>query len=160
MRERMRGKFKKSDTLSFSITQEGPICGYASVFHVRDLQDEIILPGAFLKSIQKFNEEASVKMYLHHDPWKEIGVWHKIEEDDHGLWVEGTLNLSCAEGMMAHHLREVGELNSLSIGFVEGKWENTKVNKTRIKMIHTLTLFEISLVFRPANPLAKIAGEM
>lgn len=140
----------------------GQVHGYASVFNVRDFQDDLILPGAFTQSIQEFNArrefrgEGSVKMHLHHDPWEEIGTWQQLEEDAHGLWVEGVLNQSCAGGINAQNLIHKGELNSLSIGFVGDK----SVRKAGFKIIHTLTLLEISLVFHPANFLAHMAGDM
>lgn len=137
------------------INKDGKICGYASVFHIKDLQGDRILPGAFLESITAFQENShTVGMYVQHQPEETIGKWTKLEEDSHGLWVEGILDLQHPKTVMIKTAIERGESYGLSIGFRLGKTST----QNGIKTIHKLNLFEISLVRHPANPLASLGA--
>ncbi len=93
-------------------------------------------------------------MLFEHDPDIEVGQWHRMEEDAHGLWVEGQLNLTNETGRRMLMLIEMKQVNGLSIGFIPLR----TFQKDNIRIIENLKLIEISLVSNPANPLAAIGS--
>ncbi len=67
----------------------GRFCGYASVFNRRDSGGDIVLPGAFAKSLAKRGER--IRLLFQHDPKEPVGIWESLREDAHGLFVTGRL---------------------------------------------------------------------
>jgi HK97 family phage prohead protease len=66
--------------------------GYASVFGVVDSARDRVAPGAFRRSIAAARDKgAAPPMLWQHDAAQPIGAWRRIEEDSHGLFVEGDL---------------------------------------------------------------------
>lgn len=146
---------RMSKSKGFFCSHEGHVQGYASVFHVKDLQKETIIPGAFKGALNLFNTPGeALKMLFEHDPDIEVGQWHRMEEDAHGLWVEGQLNLTNETGRRMLMLIEMKQVNGLSIGFIPLR----TFQKDNIRIIENLKLIEISLVSNPANPLAAIGS--
>ena len=72
------------------IDGEGRFAGYASVFGRLDDGGDIVMPGAFRKSLG-LRGRHRVKMLFQHDPKEPVGVWDVAREDGYGLWVEGRL---------------------------------------------------------------------
>ncbi len=132
------------------------ICGYASVFYVKDLQNEMVVPGAFLESIHTFKKNKNtVGMYIQHDTTQPLGHWTKLEEDQHGLWAEGQITRPDVYKALLINQQSKGENTyGLSIGFYT---KRTSAHN-HIKTLHALDLFEISIVLKPANPLATLSG--
>src|SRR5690348_14659788 len=65
-------KFAETD---FSeVSADGAFFGYASVFEEVDLGRDVVMPGAFAKSL-KARGPSGVRMLLQHDPASPIGVW-------------------------------------------------------------------------------------
>lgn len=138
-----------------SVEQEGIFSGYASVFNELDDQGDRVLKGAFQASLARWILKGQLpKMLWQHDPEQPIGIWHRIWEDQKGLYVEGQLLLDIQKGREAYALLKGGVLDSLSIGYqvVEAE-KGTISGERRLKKVN---LFEISLVTFPANGSAKI----
>ena len=136
-----------------SLNESGFFAGYASVFNIEDNHKDIILAGAFKKSLNKKNSFSKIKLLWQHKADEPIGVFNKISEDKHGLYVEGNLLLSIQRAREAFSLMKSGALEGLSIGFIVKDSYNDK-NGTRI--ISEAELWEISLVTFPANNSAKV----
>lgn len=66
--------------------------GYASLFNRADMAHDVVLPGAFRKSLAE-RGAGGVRMLFQHDPAHPIGVWEHLEEDALGLKVRGRLTL-------------------------------------------------------------------
>ncbi|MFM2423251.1 MAG: hypothetical protein RL291_1781, partial [Pseudomonadota bacterium] len=62
--------------------------GYAALFNHPDLSNDIIAPGAFSRSLAEKGVH-SIKLLLHHDPKRPVGVWDEMREDHRGLYVRG-----------------------------------------------------------------------
>jgi len=91
----------------------GIITGYASVFGVVDSYDEVVDAGAFTESLKT---RGLPVMLMQHD-WRDIaGVWTKASEDDHGLLLEGEINLEVQRAREYYSLIKQGALKGLSIG--------------------------------------------
>lgn len=75
------------------------VSGYFSAFNVKDSDGDIILPGAFKKSIDERGPKSNrprIKWFLNHDSWQVPGVLKELQEDSYGLaytGVVGTHNL-------------------------------------------------------------------
>ena len=129
--------------------------GYGSVFNNTDLGNDVILPGAFTKSLNKTGPKG-VKLLYQHKTDMPIGVFESIEEDKRGLKVRGKLALKTQLGREAYELMKMGALDGLSIGFRVSPKGHSYDAKGKRRMIKEVELMEISLVTFPMNPRAKI----
>lgn len=136
-----------------SIEENGYFAGYASVFNVEDNHNDIILSGAFGDSLLKKHAGKDIKLLWQHQADEPIGVFTKVVEDEHGLFVEGKLLLEIERAREAYSLIKSGALKGLSIGFIVKQYEYDD-NGTRL--ILEADLWEISLVTFPANEEAQI----
>ena len=133
----------------------GVIAGYGSVFNVTDSQGDIVVPGAFAKSLAEWQSKSqSPAMLWMHDPSQPVGVWDDIAEDAKGLVMKGRLSISTQKGKDAYELLKMGALSGLSIGYqvVDREWKGD----TRI--LKSVNLFEVSLVTFPACDAARVNG--
>jgi HK97 family phage prohead protease len=133
------------------------IRGYASVFGVRDRGGDVVMPGAYGAALERLTEGGGrIKMLWQHDPAEPIGVWDRIEEDGHGLKVEGHLLNDVARGREAAALLAAGAVDGLSIGYRTLRAE--KLPGGGRKLIE-LELWEVSLVTFPMLPVARVAAK-
>lgn len=135
-----------------SLDKAGRFAGYASVFDVVDNQKDIILRGAFADTLK--GRVGDIKMLWQHQQDEPIGVFERIFEDVHGLYVEGRLLLDVARAKEAYTLLKEGVVSGLSIGYSPIKYHRHE--KTGVRLLSAVDLWEISLVTFPANEAAKI----
>ena len=129
------------------------IQGYASVFNNADYHNDVIIQGAFLKSIEKHNQGLRVKLLWQHDHTKPIGVVNILQEDSHGLSVEASINSFVSQGREVIALIKQQAVDSFSIGF---NIEKSAINKFGQREVTEINLWEVSVVTFPANYKAKI----
>jgi len=135
--------------------KEGLFEGYGSVFNNTDLGNDVILQGAFAKSLRKTGARG-VKLLYQHKTDMPIGVFEEIREDEKGLHVKGRLALGTQAGREAYELLKMGAIDGLSIGFrVDSKGQSYD-SRNRRRMLKEVELMEVSLVTFPMNPRAKI----
>jgi HK97 family phage prohead protease len=135
----------------------GVFAGYGSVFGVKDRHGDIVDRGAFFKSLNNHRRNGSgPALLLYHDPTQPVGKYRSIVEDDHGLYVEGTLSMGTPKGSEAYELLKSGALGGLSIGYIptETKYDQ----RGKANHIIEADLLEISLVTLPANPEAVVTS--
>jgi uncharacterized protein len=135
-----------------SLSEEGRFAGYASVFDVVDSQNDIILRGAFAKTLRE--RKGGIKLLWQHQMDEPIGIIEKIFEDTRGLYVQGRLLLSVARAREAYDLVKAGALEGMSIGYSPVSFDFEP--KTGVRRIHEVSLWEVSLVTFPANAAAGI----
>jgi uncharacterized protein len=123
--------------------------GYASVFNNVDSYSDIVMPGAFAKSI-KGRKPA---MLWQHSSDKPIGVWDVLEEQKKGLFVKGRI-LPTTHGNDAYTLVKEGAVTGMSIGYSAKKWETD--SDKGIRKLTEVELYEVSLVTFPANEKAQV----
>lgn len=135
--------------------EKGTFEGYASTFGNRDRGGDIVVAGAFAKSL-KHRGARGVKMFADHDPRQRIGVWSRIEEDEKGLYVEGRLLIEKQIGREAWIDLKAGSLDSMSIGFrtVADKYDGRR----KARLLQELDLLEISLISFPMNEEARVTA--
>lgn len=139
-----------------SVDESGKFTGYGSVFGELDSYRDIVMPGAFKKSLKEdFRDKGrKVPMLWQHDWWSPIGIYPVIEEDDIGLYLEGECNLDVQKGRECHSLMKQGALTGLSIGYttVTSEWDEESL----IRKLHEVNLWEVSPVTFPAGDSARI----
>ena len=138
-----------------SVNADGTVEGYGSVFGVKDSYADVIQKGAFDKSIGAHKEAKSMPALLwQHDASQPIGIWTEMSEDANGLKLKGKLAMDTVKGKEAHALLKMGAINGLSIGFMtkQSKYDE----KTEIRTLTEVELWEVSLVTFPANTKARV----
>jgi hypothetical protein len=133
------------------IGEDGSIEGIASGYGNLDHGGDVMLPGAFTKSIEG---RSAVPMLLFHDQKRPVGVWRDFKETPDGLLVKGRFAMSTDAGRDAHAMTKDGALGGLSVGY--RTLRDKIVGKAR-HLIET-TLHEISLVTIPMNGKALITS--
>lgn len=126
--------------------------GFASVFNNIDSYNDIVLPGAFAKTLKRGK---TIPMLWQHSPDQVIGKWDQLEERDRGLYVKGTI-IDTTTGSDAYKLAKAGAVSGMSIGYSAEKFEIDQDKGTR-KLVE-VKLWEVSLVTFPANEKAKITN--
>lgn len=140
-----------------AVNADGTVEGYGSVFGVKDSYADIIQKGAFVKSIAAHREGKSMPAMLwQHDASQPIGIWTEMSEDANGLKLKGKLAMDTVKGSEAHALLKMGAINGLSIGFMTK--QSSYDEKTEIRTLTEVELWEVSLVTFPANTKARVTN--
>ncbi len=134
-----------------AIDSEGRFSGYASVFNRVDAGGDIVMPGAFAKSLATRRDR--IRLLFQHDPKEPVGIWEAMGEDGYGLFVSGRLVPGVERADALKRLIENGALDGLSIGFRTVK-ATREAGKRKLWVID---LFEISIVTFPMMEDARIA---
>lgn len=142
--------------------KEGIVKGYFSAFNVKDSDGDIIVPGAFKKSIEERGPKSQrprIKWFVDHDPTQVPGVLKELYEDDYGLgYVGKTGTHTLGRDFMA--MAESGIITEHSHGFRTIKEER----KHDANYMYDLYLMEgSSLKAWGANqytPLTGVKGEI
>jgi HK97 family phage prohead protease len=136
-----------------AIHRDGTVEGYASLFGAIDQANDMVLPGAFAQTLRQ-RDIRRVPMLFQHDPAEPIGVWLALEEDWLGLYARGRLIPEVARAKELLSLLQAGAADGLSIGFRTVK---ARVDpKTRVRRLHQVDLWEISLVTFPLLAEARV----
>lgn len=135
--------------LKSGTSEDRTIEGFGAVFGNIDSQNDIVMLGAFAKSIAA----GLPAMLWQHKQDQPIGIWDEMRETDQGLYVKGRI-LDTALGNDAYKLAKAGALKGMSIGYSTKDYAIDK--KTGIRQLKELALFEVSLVTFPANDRATI----
>lgn len=129
--------------------------GYASLFGEEDLGHDVVMPGAFTRSLKE-RGPGGIKLLFQHDPAEPLGLWHEIKEDGRGLFVRGQLLLDVARAREVHALMKAGALDGLSIGFHTKR--AVREPKGNIRKLLEVDLWEISIVTFPMLSAARIGA--
>lgn len=149
------------------VTEKGVFSGYGAVFGNVDSYGDMIAKGAFKASLKAWKAEKRLPpMLAQHGGWMmgdmdgiPIGVWDKMEEDDHGLAVEGRIiNLDTERGKTLYGAMKEDALGGMSIGYRAKKFTlGTKPTEPRRKL-EEIDLVEVSVVTFPANDKARVSA--
>lgn len=129
------------------------ISGHGSFFHNIDSHKDIVMPGAFTKTLKE--NKNRIKILWQHDSYEPIGKPINIYEDEKGLFFEAKIS-DTETGVKAMKLIKDGVLNELSIGYetVKQEWDN----KRNVRLLKEIKLYEISVVTWASNELAQITN--
>ena len=123
------------------------IAGYAALFGTPDGARDVILPGAFARSLA---EQASpLPLFWQHSPEQQIGWVEKAEEDERGLRVIASITnpSSRAAAMLSQ-----GAVDGLSFGYRARSFRRTHGGRE----LAEIDLFEVSLVTHPLQHGARV----
>lgn len=150
----------------------GVIEGYASYFNERDGGNDIVMPGAFAKSLRERRKASGawhIPMFLGHvHNGAPVGVWNEISEDARGLKVKGQLIFESDEAKQLYAVMKAGGAMGLSIGYrtLRQEFETPKPKADEycptIRRLLEVDLREISLVGMPmldSARVTKVKGE-
>lgn len=127
--------------------------GYGSVFGNVDYGGDVVLPGAFRRSLKEHAAAGTLPaMFWMHKADEVPGVWLEMREDKAGLAVRGEV-LDTSLGRDVRTLLEKKAVRGLSIGYrpVETDWRDDGV-----RLLKEVELFEVSIVSLAMNPLARV----
>jgi HK97 family phage prohead protease len=120
-------------------SKQGIVSGYFSAFGMVDSDGDIMMPGAFKRSIQDWGPEAKgrIKHLLNHDPSKPLGKIMELKEDGYGLFYRSQVGKHQL-GQDFVKMVESGLISEHSIGFrTLREQKNDSANE-----IHEVMLFE------------------
>ena len=128
--------------------------GMASTYGDKDLNGDIVVPGAFAASLLPANRAHPIYMLKQHDRENVIGKWLTIEDRPDGLYVEGELTPghSVANDVAASMRHDA--MDGLSVGYLVNAGGEKKSAGGRL--LTDLYLAEISVVSFNANMGAKV----
>lgn len=131
----------------------GFIEGYASVFGNVDLGGDIVMQGAFKKTLSRV-KTGDVKYIDCHNVYEGtaavVGVVREAKEDDYGLWFRAAMS-SVQRAQDIRIKTKEGILNAISFGYDVVK--DKMIEGTR--QLLELKLWEVSSVIWGMNPLAQ-----
>ena len=137
-------------------SKQGIVSGYFSAFGMVDADGDIMMPGAFKRSIQDWGPEAKgrVKHLLNHDPSQPLGKILELKEDSYGLYYRSQVG-SHRLGQDFIKMVESDLIGEHSIGFrILREQKAAEANE-----IHEVMLFEgSSLTAWGANEYTPILG--
>lgn len=139
-----------------SVSATGEFSGYGSIFGVKDSHSDIVIKGAFQKSLDQWKEKETLPALLWmHDTREPIGIYTKMEEDENGLYVEGRLLIDDDPlAKRAHAHLKAGSLSGLSIGYNLKDYEYDRDKEAF--MLKEIDLWEVSVVTFPSNDEARV----
>lgn len=137
-----------------NVSNDGDFTGYASTFGNEDLGGDIIMPGAFTKTIK---ENKNVPVLWGHNSREVIGVNKDFSEDAKGLKVNGKLTLGVQRAKEARDLMMDKAVSGLSIGYdaIIVDWSREKEG---IRILREIKVWEYSLTPFPMNPEAQVTN--
>lgn len=140
-----------------SVSETGEFEGYGSVFGVKDSYADIVMPGAFKTSLDRWKENGRQPALLwQHNMSEPIGIYTEVREDDVGLVVKGRLLIDDDPlAKRAHAHMKAGSLSGLSIGYMLKDYDYD--SEKDAFLLKEIDLWEISLVTFPANDEARIS---
>lgn len=121
-------------------SEEGKFSGYAAFKGNVDSYGDIILDGAFKRTIRN---RKSFPILYGHDPMKPVGISTVMKEDKSGLYTEGQIDLSTPLGQMVYSGLKMGYLSSMSIGYQVVKDD---VDKKGYRLLKEIKLLEYSIL--------------
>jgi len=121
--------------------------GYAALFGKRDAGRDLVLPGAFAKTLAKRRDP--LPLFWQHKPDQRIGWIETVAEDARGLRVVATIDNPA--GGAAAALRR-GAVTGLSFGYRARQFTRSAAGRD----LSEIDLFEVSLVTHPMQHGARV----
>ena len=130
------------------------VTGYLSAFDNKDYDNDIIVKGAFTKTLQERKDKI---FFLNQHDWKQPhGKFAVLQEDEKGLYFESHPLLDTTYSTDLLKLYDAGVINEHSIGFNTIKADNDE--KAGVRVIKEIKLYEGSNVTLGANPETPFTG--
>ena len=157
MLERKNLTLSLSDVCIKSAKEGYSFEGYASKFNGIDTYGDTVLPGAYKNVVLEARKSGRLpKMFFNHKSYDlPVGKWRKLEEDDDGLFMAGSLTkgMSIVEDIRLALAEETLDGLSVGIGLKSEDYEWIDDPKSAIQRVikNVTSLREVSLVSFPAD---------
>lgn len=139
--------------LEIKSLSKGEFEGYGSIFGNVDLGGDVVMPGAFKRSLAEHKSQNTLPlMFWMHQPDQIPGKWLEMSEDTDGLYVKGQF-ADTQLGRDVHTLLGMKAVRGLSIGYITKDQDFTDDG---IRLLKDVDLFETSIVSIAMNPLADV----
>ncbi|NBB07864.1 HK97 family phage prohead protease [Pseudomonas monteilii] len=134
-----------------SLKENGEFEGYGSTFGGEpDAYGDVIAPGAYTESLARHKAKGTMpKLFWQHNSDEPIGKWLDANEDNHGLLMQGKLNMDVQRGREAYALLKAGDIDGLSIGYRIKEYSVD--TESGVWTLEKLDLVEVSIVSVGAN---------
>jgi HK97 family phage prohead protease len=153
----LKKKYFDCDFEVKSLNEDGTFEGYGSVFGNIDSYGDIVVKGAFDKSLKALKSKNRMPALLwQHKSSEPVGIFTDAYEDEIGLYVKGKLALKTVRGQEAYELMKMGAISGMSIGFIVNVEEYDSKNNT--SLLKEIDLWEVSLVTFPSNDSARVSS--
>ncbi|WP_138423712.1 HK97 family phage prohead protease [Maritimibacter alexandrii] len=144
----------KTLALEVKADADGHVEGYASRFNEVDAGGDVVVPGAFARSLaEKPGGVGGIKMLWQHDPSQPIGKWDEVFEDETGLFVRGRILTKIAKGAEVAEMIREGIIDGMSIGY---RTLRATRGENGERQLLELDLWEVSMVTFPMLSSARI----
>lgn len=140
----------------------GIVTGYCSIFGNIDSDNDMIMPGAFTKTIQERGPGSAkprIKHLWQHDSWQPVGVPTVLREDGKGLYFETQFGKDqFSQDKLQQHIDKI--ITELSIGYNTIKREDVldEGGNVEHRKLLELKLWEYSSVTWGANSLTEVTS--
>jgi HK97 family phage prohead protease len=138
-----------------TVDGEGKFDSHASIFNNVDRDDDIMMPGAFKKTLSERKGGLFPVTHMH-DLRQVIGISQPREETK-GLRNPGEIALDTQLGMEKFKLMQMGALTEWSIGYVPIKVSFDERKGNQVRLLHEVKLIETAILptGTAANPKAQ-----
>lgn len=138
------------------VAGSGEFAGYAAVFGNVDLGGDVILPGAFERTLADHKKRGVTPPLLwSHDTHVVLGRVNDLREDRKGLYAEARLSLGTTAGAETYALLRDRAVGGMSIGYSTVRED---AGDRRARLLKEIELYEVSLVAVPMNPDARVTA--
>lgn len=141
--------------------KKGIVTGYASIFNNLDSDNEIVMPGAFAKTLVECGPGSAkprIKHLWQHDSWQPIAIPKELKEEEKGLYFESMFGKdSFSRDKLQQHIDKI--ITELSIGYNVVRSEdirNEETGERESRKLIELKLWEYSSVTWGANSLTEV----
>lgn len=145
--------------------EPGTLEGYGSIFDNTDLGGDVVVKGAFKKSLREMKKAGVMPSMFWMHSWEEpIGEWTEMQEDDKGLFVKGRLwiedDRQTEAVRKAYNMARSTGRKGLSIGYnaIKYKYEKRDGVDYDVRVLQEVDVMEVSPVPFAMNPAASITS--
>ncbi|RFC81650.1 HK97 family phage prohead protease [Acinetobacter sichuanensis] len=140
-----------------SVSDTGEFEGYASVFGVKDSYGDVVMPGAFKRTLNEWSQKGRLPAMLwQHKSDEPLGPYLEMKEDENGLFVRGRFLIKDDPlARRAHAHLKAKSIGGMSIGFILRDYEYDK--QLGVYKLTDIDLWEVSIVTFPANDEARVS---
>ena len=140
-----------------STDDSGTLEGYLAVFDNVDLGRDVIVKGAFAKTIAKVKSDGIPLLADHVASVASVlGTIYDAREDTHGLYIKAKFSSAPSAQDVRIKLIE-GHLGSMSVGYEATKFEFGQRDGKTVRFLQEMKLWEGSVVVLPMNPEAIVS---
>lgn len=140
-----------------ALNEDGTFEGYLSTFGNVDRGMDMVMPGAFRRTLKE-RKFSAIKLLRDHDTRKIVGQWLDLQEDERGLKGTGKLFAIGEDAIQlakeTYTLMKAGALDALSMGYrtIKAAFDED----SGVRKLIDVDLWEGSIVTFPMNELATI----